>query len=499
MILIYLISILFIGGVVAWLSERLDSRYPRVIALVTVLIDLVVMMSLYGADPVTGGWLASVNAEWIPRFGISFYFAADGLSLLLLLLTGFLGVIAVGSAWDDIEEKTGFFYFNLLWTLAGVMGVFTALDLFLFFFFWEVMLIPMYFIIAIWGHENKNYASMKFFIFTQVTGLLMLVSIIMLGYLHFLKTGMLSFNYDDLMKLEVSGPIEFLMMLGFFVAFTTKLPSVPFHSWLPDAHSQAPTAGSVILAGILLKTGAYGLIRFAVPLFPEASLSFSPIAMGLAAFSILYCAKVAFAQTDLKRLIAYTSVSHMGFVTLGVYAWNEQALQGAIMTILAHGLSAAALFMLAGGLQHRIHTRNMQHMGGFWKKVPRMGVVALFFSVAALGMPGLGNFIGEFLVLLGAFQSNILFTVIAAFGLIFASVYSLWVIQQVFHGEYENTNFDDKHLSDLNRREMVYFGAMMVGLIWMGMYPQSFLNLSEPVLAELLNDTQTLVTTAAQN
>jgi len=186
----------------------------------------------------------------------------------------------------------------------------------------------------------------------------------------------------------------------------------------------------------------------------------------------------------------------MGFVTLGVYAWNDQALQGAIMTILAHGLSAAALFMLAGGLQHRIHTRNMQDMGGFWKKVPRMAVVALFFSVAALGMPGLGNFIGEFLVLLGAFQSNILFTVIAAFGLIFASVYSLWVIQQVFHGEYENTNFDDTHLSDLNRREMVYFGAMMVGLIWMGVYPQSFLNLSEPVLAELLNNTQTVVATA---
>ena len=266
---------------------------------------------------------------------------------------------------------------------------------------------------------------------------------------------------------------------------------------MPDAHSQAPTAGSVILAGILLKTGAYGLIRFAVPLFPEASLTFAPIAMGLAALSILYCAKVAFAQSDIKRLIAYTSVSHMGFVTLGVYAWNEQALQGAVMTMLAHGLSAAALFMLAGGLQHRIHTRNMGDMGGLWTQVPRMAVVAVFFSVAALGMPGLGNFVGEFLALLGAFQTNIPATVIAAFGLILASVYSLWVIQKVFHGEYSGEHFDEAKLTDLSRREMFYFGAMMLGLVWMGMYPQSFLDLSQPVLAQLLSSSQGVVSNLA--
>jgi NADH-quinone oxidoreductase subunit M len=246
----------------------------------------------------------------------------------------------------------------------------------------------------------------------------------------------------------------------------------------------------VILAGILLKTGAYGLIRFTVPLFPEASMAFAPYAMALAAISILYCAKVAFAQTDIKRLIAYTSVSHMGFVTLGIYAWNELALQGAIMTMLAHGLSAAALFMLAGGLQHRIHTRDMSQMGGFWARVPRMAAVAIFFSVAALGMPGLGNFIGEFLALIGAFQANITMTVVAAFGLILASVYSLWVLQKVFQGEYRNADFDDSHLSDLNRREMTYFALMMVGLIWMGMYPQSFLDMSEPALTQLLTSTQ---------
>jgi NADH-quinone oxidoreductase subunit M len=377
--------------------------------------------------------------------------------------------------------------------------VFTAFDLFLFFFFWEVMLIPMYFIIAIWGHENKNYAAMKFFIFTQVTGLLMLVSILALAYFHHNQFGTFSFNYYDLLRLETKGSLEIWIMLGFFVAFTTKLPSVPFHSWLPDAHSQAPTPGSVILAGVLLKTGAYGLIRFAVPLFPEASMDFAPVAMTLAAISILYCAKVALAQTDIKRLIAYTSVSHMGFVTLGVYAWNEQALQGAVITILAHGLSAAALFMLAGGLQHRIHTRNMLDMGGFWPKVPRMAAVALFFSIAALGMPGLGNFIGEFLALLGAFQSNIPLTVISALGLIFASVYSLWVIQKIFHGEYASKNFDDSNFLDLNRREMVYFGAMIVGLVWMGMYPQSFLGLSAETINNLLFNSENLVAIVGQN
>ena len=493
MILVVLISILFFGGVLAWLSEGLDSRFPRIVALIAVAIDLLVMMALVGADAEDAGWIVQLNAQWIPRFGISFHLAADGLSVLMMVLTAFLGIVAVGSAWDEITEKTGFFYFNLLWTLAGVIGVFTALDLFLFFFFWEVMLIPMYFIIAIWGHENKNYAAMKFFIFTQVTGMLMLISILVLAYFHYIQFGWFSFDYVDLLKVNTSSTIEMWIMLGFFVAFSTKLPSFPFHSWLPDAHSQAPTAGSVILAGVLLKTGAYGLIRFAVPLFPEASMQFAPIAMTLAVISILYCAKVAFTQTDIKRLIAYTSVSHMGFVMLGIYAWNEQALQGAVMTMLAHGLSAAALFMLAGGLQHRIHTRDMDHMGGFWAKVPRLSFVALFFSIAALGMPGLGNFVGEFLALLGAFQASIGLTVAAAFGLIFASVYSLWVIQKVFHGEYRNSNFDDAHLHDLTRREMFYFGAMMIGLIWMGMYPQSFLDLSSATLTGLLSHTEQLL------
>ncbi|MDG2091069.1 MAG: NADH-quinone oxidoreductase subunit M [Gammaproteobacteria bacterium] len=490
MILVWLMLILFVGGIAAWLSESRGSDVPRVIALVAILLDLALVilmlvapeiLGLTSIDNGHGEWLVLFEADWIPRFGISFIFGVDGLSLLLIGLTVFLGVISIGSAWHEIKERSGFFYFNLLWTLAGVIGVFTALDLFLFFFFWEVMLIPMYFIIAIWGHENKEYAAMKFFIFTQVSGLIMLLSILVLVFFNYQTNGVLTFSYFELLGNGLAGEIGMLVMLGFFIAFATKLPAVPIHNWLPDAHSQAPTAGSVILAGILLKTGAYGLIRFTVPLFPEPSQVFTPIAMTLGVVSILYTAKVAFAQTDLKRLIAYTSVSHMGFVLLGVYSWNAQALQGAIMTMLAHGFSAAALFMLAGGLQHRIHTRDMDKMGGLWSVAPKMSFMALFFTVAAVGMPGLGNFIGEFLVLLGSFQVSVTTTAFAALGLVVAAVYSLIVIQKVFHGE--NTN--NYEIEDLTFIEMACFALMMIGLLWMGLYPQTMLDMAEPTLRSL--------------
>jgi NADH-quinone oxidoreductase subunit M len=490
MILVWLMLILFVGGIGAWLTESRCPELPRVIALVAILLDLALVVMMLVAPDAMGlvpvmsngeSWLVLMQADWIPRFGIQFIFGADGLSLLLIFLTVFLGMISLGAAWHEIKERPGFFYFNLLWTLAGVIGVFTALDLFLFFFFWEVMLIPMYFIIAIWGHENKEYAAMKFFIFTQVSGLLMLLSILVLVFFNYQATEVITFSYFDLLGAEIPEEFVMLLMLGFFIAFATKLPAVPIHNWLPDAHSQAPTAGSVILAGILLKTGAYGLIRFAVPLFPEASESFAPVAMTLGVISILYTAKVAFAQNDLKRLIAYTSVSHMGFVLVGVYAWNAQAVQGAVMTMLAHGFSAAALFMLAGGLQHRIHTRDMDKMGGFWGVAPKMSFMALFFTVAAVGMPGLGNFVGEFLVLLGSFQVSVPVTAFAALGLIVAAVYSLIVIQKVFHGPNKN-NYE---IADLTFIEMACFAMMMIGLLWMGLYPQTMLDLAEPTLRSL--------------
>ncbi|MBT6041989.1 MAG: NADH-quinone oxidoreductase subunit M [Gammaproteobacteria bacterium] len=494
MILVWLIVILFAGGIGALVAEKRSVELPRVIALATLLLDLfLVVLMLFAPATLgldagsqidlgqTGEWLVLTSSEWIPQFGVSFIFGADGLGLLLIALTVFLGLMSLGSAWHEIKERTGFFYFNLLWTLAGVIGVFTALDLFLFFFFWEVMLIPMYFIIAIWGHENKEYAAMKFFIFTQVSGMLMLLSILVLAFFHYQSAGVFSFSYFDLLGTELPEGVGFWVMLGFFVAFATKLPAVPFHNWLPDAHSQAPTPGSVILAGILLKTGAYGLIRFTIPLFPEVSMAFAPTAMMIGVISILYTAKVAFSQNDLKRLIAYTSVSHMGFVLLGVYSWTAQGVQGAVMTMLAHGFSAAALFMLAGGLQHRIHTREMDKMGGLWGVAPKMGFMALFFTVAAVGMPGLGNFIGEFLVLLGTFRISSAAAALAAIGMVVAAVYSLIVIQKVFHGENKN----NLAFEDLTGVEIFCFGLMMIGLLWMGLYPQSMLDMSEPTLRSM--------------
>lgn len=478
MILFWLIFIPLLGGGLALAAQRWWEQAPRQIALGSLGLQAGCVLALFaGAEPAGGGWFAELSWSWIPRFGIGFHLAVDGTSLLLIALTVLLGFMAVGCSWTEIRDRTGWFHCNLLWTLAGVAGVFLALDLFLFFCFWEVMLVPMYFLIALWGHENRAYAAMKFFLFTQVGGLLMLIAILMLVFTYQKSSGVLSFDYPVLLNNGLSADGGRWIMLGFFLAFAVKLPAVPFHTWLPDAHTQAPTGGSVILAGVLLKTGAYGLLRFVLPLFPEAAREFAPYAMSLGALSILYAAKLAFAQTDLKRLIAYTSVSHMGFVLLGAFAGNALALQGAVMTMLAHGISAAALFMVAGALQERLHTREMPHMGGFWALAPRLGAVTLFFCVAALGMPGLGNFIGEFLVLLGAYRASVPITVLAALGLVAAPVYALGVIRQVLHGPVP----EGVTLRDFGSREMGLMMVLMASTCWLGLYPQPMLDRSVSV------------------
>lgn len=487
MILFWLIMVLLVGGVLAWIAERWGAAWPRWISVVALGVDLALLLALWmqypGALELTarGAWLTELVWEWIPRFGISFHLALDGLSLLLVLLTVFLGLMAVGSSWTEINERVGFFHFNLLWTLAGVVGVFLALDLFLFFFFWEVMLVPMYFVIGIWGHERRVYAALKFFIFTQGSGLLMLVAILALVLVHYADTGALTFDYLDLLGTSMAPATALWIMLGFFVAFAVKLPAVPLHPWLPDAHTEAPTAGSVILAGILLKTGAYGLLRFVVPLFPDAALRFAPVAMALGAISILYGAVLAFAQRDFKRLVADSSISHMGFVLLGVFAWNELALQGAVMQMVAHGISTGALFMLAGALQQRLHTRDMDRMGGLWSAVPRMGALGLFFAVASLGLPGLANFVGEFLVLLGSFQVSVAWTVVAALGLVLAVAYALLLVQKTFHG----TGREAWDIADFSPRELGLMSLMAVLLVWLGLYPQPVLDTAGAALNSL--------------
>jgi NADH-quinone oxidoreductase subunit M len=488
MMLPSLIVILFAGGLLAWIAERWSKDLSRWVAVLSLLLDFLISFYLLLKQGsimkhTDSSWLMEFQTTWIPAFGISWHFALDGLSLVMLVLTFFLGMLAVLISWREIQEKTGFFHFNLLWALAGITGVFLTMDLFLFYFFWEVMLIPMYFLIGIWGHENRRYAAYKFFIFTQASGLMMFLAILGLYFVHGRSSGTYTFDYMELLGTEFTLETGQWLMLGFLAAFVVKLPVVPFHSWLPDAHSEAPTAGSVILAGLLLKTGAYGLLRFVVPLFPDAAHAIAPFAMFLGVVGILYGAILAFSQTDFKRLVAYTSVSHMGFVMLGVFAFNELAIQGVVMQMITHGISTGALFILAGFVYERIHNRDIRQMGGFWKKMPFMGTVALIFTMASLGLPGLGNFIAEFLTLIGAWQSDHTMTILAAIGLVAATVYSLRIIQKVFHGE-ENTQ-QHHSLEDLSGREKLIVLPMVVLIIVLGLFPQPVLNAVESSVAKV--------------
>jgi NADH-quinone oxidoreductase subunit M len=488
MILVWLIGILLIGGVLAWLAARWSQELPRWISLLSIAIDIVLAGIIWAGRALnaTRPWLEEIDWNWVPGFGIHFHLAVDGLSLLMLALTFFLGIMAVLASWTEIREKVGFFHLNLMWVLAGIVGVFLAVDLFLFYFAWELMLVPMYFLIVIWGHERRVYAGAKFFLFTQCSGLLMLIAILALYFLHHQATGVYTFEYSELLNTQLSHRAELWVMLGFFVAFAVKLPVVPLHTWLPDAHTQAPTAGSVILAGLLLKTGAYGLLRFVVPLFPRAAHEFTPVALVLAAIGIVYGAVMAYSQTDLKRLVAYTSVSHLGFVLLGIFSWNPLALQGAIMTMLCHGLSTGGLFILVGGLQERLDTRDLNQMGGLWTVVPRLSGAALFFSLGSLGLPGLGDFVGEFLVLLGSYKVSIPITVVASLGVLASTFYALRMVQRAFQGPTTRA----WQLADLNLREAFMMAVMIIGLLWLGLNPQPVFNTFGPALENLQREAQ---------
>jgi NADH-quinone oxidoreductase subunit M len=441
----------------------------------------------------TPDWWQQVSLPWIPRFGIRFSLALDGLSFALLLLTLAMGLFGLLATWSQVKYRCGFFYANFLWVLAGLIGVFTAVDLFLFFFFWEVMLIPMLLLIAIWGYEARTAAAIKFFIFTQTSSLLMLVAIIALVLIHYRTTGEITFAYEALLSSQRPPEAAYWLMLGFFVAFAVKLPSIPFHTWLPDAHTQAPTAGSILLAAILLKTGAYGLIRFVLPLFPEASQAFAPVAMALGAISVVYGAVLAFAQSDMKRLVAYSSVSHMGFVLLGIYAFNVVAFQGALVQLFAHGLSTAALFALVGALQHQLHTRDMGDMGGLWSTLPRLSAFVLFFAVASLGLPGLGNFVAEFLVLLGAFGRSAPLAILAALGMIGAAIYALVMVQRSLFGPPSGRSPSVPHadttpeaLVDLSIREWLALLALALALVFIGLRPQPLMDSVFPAIERAL-------------
>ncbi|MGM8871938.1 NADH-quinone oxidoreductase subunit M [Psychrobacter sp. 2Y5] len=508
-----LIAIPFIAGLLCWLVERFNKRLPRWIALIGMILTFVLSLVLWHYGDFSGmskqviapqsavPWVAEFSVPWIPAMGISFHLAMDGMSLLMVALTGFLGVAAVACSWNEIQRRVGFFHLNLLWSLGGVIGVFLAIDLFLFFFFWEMMLVPIYFLIAIWGHDvvggkTKEYAATKFFIYTQASGLIMLIGILLLVIFNRAATGVVSFNYNDLLGTSLGG-WEYPIMLCFFIGFAVKLPILPFHGWLPDAHAQAPTAGSVDLAGVLIKTAAYGLIRFVLPLFPAASQEFAPIAMTLGAIGIFYGAWLAFMQTDMKRLLAYTSISHMGFIVLAIYAGTLLSLQGLMVQMLAHGLSSAALFIMAGQLYERLHTRDITLMGGMWGQFRYYAPMLMFFCAALLGIPGTGNFIGEFMILFGTFAQYPVFVVLATFSLVLAGLYSLLLVYRTLFGVNNTKEVALKHtkvhglperpLKDLGKREVTLLLTLAAGLVWLGLYPQPVLDTSSEAMQWINN------------
>jgi NADH-quinone oxidoreductase subunit M len=423
-----------------------------------------------------------VKMTWVQSLNISYNIGIDGLSLLLILLTTLLTPIALLSSWNSIEHKIKEYTIMILLLETGMLGVFSAIDLFLFYVFWEAMLIPMYFIIGIWGGSNKIYAAVKFFIYTMAGSLLMLIAIISLGYWASIQPqSQFTTDLQQLYKIAPQIPmnVQVWMFLAFTVSFAIKVPIFPFHTWLPDAHVEAPTAGSVILAGVLLKMGTYGLLRFCLPLFPSAMLLFLPYLAALAVIGIIYGALVSMVQTDMKKLVAYSSVSHLGFVVLGICALTEEGIQGSIIQMVNHGLSTGALFLLVGMIYERRHTRLITEFGGIAKVMPVFSIIFMIVSLSSIGLPGLNGFIGEFLILLGSYNSPFLahgFTIAAASGVIFAAVYLLWMYQRVIFGKV--TNPANEKLQDLSFREIALIVPIIVFIIWIGVYPNTFLKKS---------------------
>jgi NADH-quinone oxidoreductase subunit M len=423
-----------------------------------------------------------VLKSWIPELGISYQLGIDGISLWLVLLTTFLTPICVLAAWRSIEKGTSGFMISLLMLETGMLGVFCALDLFLFFVFWESMLIPMYLLIGVWGGKRRIYATVKFVLYTMAGSALMLVGIL---YLYFQND-----NSFDLMTLyDKAGalPHQRLLFLAFFIAFAIKVPLFPFHTWLPDAHVEAPTVGSVILAGVLLKMGTYGILRFCIPLFPEGTVAFTPLISKLAVIGIIYGALVAMVQPDLKKLVAYSSVSHLGFVVLGLFALNSQGMQGGIIQMVNHGLSTGALFLLVGMIYDRRHTRMIADFGGLAKCMPIFATIFLIVTLSSIGLPGLNGFVGEFMILLGSFVSGAfskVHAVLAATGVILAAVYMLWMFQRVMFGELDNPEIQS--LKDLNLRKVIVLLPILLFIVWIGVYPKPFLNRIEKSVNHVL-------------
>jgi NADH-quinone oxidoreductase subunit M len=467
---------------------RRDSLF-RWLALAISVAGFALTLAIWMAfDPGSAEFQFVERVPWIPAFGIDYYVGIDGISLLLVVLTGFLTPIALLSSWEGVDKKVKEFSIFILALEAAMIGVFVSLDLFLFYVFWDAMLIPMYFLIGIWGYDQRIYAAVKFMLYTMAGSVLMLVAILGLAYLHSEATGMYSFDLLKLYALEIAPQTQQWFFLAFAVAFAIKVPLFPFHTWLPDAHVQAPTAGSIILAGVLLKMGTYGLVRFAFPLFPDAAAVFAPWIAILAVIGIIYGALVAMVQTDMKKLVAYSSVSHLGFVVLGICAMNTQGVQGAVYQMLAHGVSTGGLFLLVGMLSDRRHTRQIAEFGGLRNVMPRLTATFLIITLASIGMPALNGFIGEFLTMMGAYLWDPRLVVGAGLGVILSAVYMLGLFQKVYLGDV--TNPKNASLPDLNVREWASVAPLCALAIVMGVFPSVFLRPMEPSVRKVVERVQ---------
>ena len=471
-----------VGAVLLLFVGNSDGQRNRLILWLTLIVSIAVFavtLAMWAAfNPGSAEFQLVERHLWIPAFGIDYYLGVDGISLLLIVLTGFLTPIAVLSSWIGIEKKVKEFCIFLLLLEAAMIGVFLSLDLFLFYVFWDAMLVPMYFLIGIWGYDQRIYAAIKFMLYTMAGSVLMLIAILGLAYLHQAATGSYSFDLLKLYTLDIPGSTQYWFFLAFAVAFAIKVPLFPFHTWLPDAHVQAPTAGSVILAGVLLKMGTYGFVRFAFPLFPQAAAYFAPWIAVLAVVGIIYGALVAMVQPDMKKLVAYSSVSHLGFVVLGICAMNVNGLQGAVYQMLAHGVSTGGLFLIVGMLSDRRHTRLISEFGGLKAVMPRLTAAFMIITLASIGLPGLNGFVGEFLIMLGAFRWDPRYVVGAGLGVILSAVYMLWMFQRVNYGPI--TNDKNRTLPDLTPREWALMVPTVATAILMGVFPMVFLKPMEP-------------------
>lgn len=498
MLLPLLIFIPFFGGLLCWKFDKYHNQsiinwIALFFSFLTLILSCTLLIYNTNCNNITLIkknlilWKLKFFFPWIENLGINFELALDGLSLIMILLSSFLVFIAIIFSINDYKKKKGIFYFNIFWILSNIIGILLSINMFLFFIFWEMMLIPTYFLIVLWGNKKFNikkriFTATKFFLYTQLGGVIMLICILTLAYIHYQTYGFFSFSYENLLKLKLPYCTEYILMLGFFIAFAVKMPIVFLHGWLPESHNHSPTNGALDITGILLKVSVYGLIRFNLSLFPNASFKFSEIAMILGIINIFYGSWMAFSQNNIKRLIAYASISHMGFILIGIYSKNEIALQGVVIQMILNSLSTAALFLISGKVYKYLNTFNLIKLSGTWGYIKWLPAFMLFFTISNLGIPGTGNFIGELMILIGSFKNYPIIVLISLLGIIFSSIYSVNLIQKFCFGE---KKFNKEFFSNIINSEFFILILLSLLIVLIGFYPKIILNIFDTSITNI--------------